>query len=424
MESISLRNNGGQFLRVRDVDWSEFEMNRAGITPIYYDGKYSWIGLGIGRFSAGLACIGGSYDKSLDFDLLSTAVREYNEEIGSVLGIIEESYVINCYCIVSDKTIQILYPVANKNGPFAGNEELYDFIWVTPDQLAAFLRKEHVNLYSKTLAFSLTRTLKSVSKSTIESVKSGVPFNIPLDKTPLQRKEKVSVKSTYIEKNTIREFRTDILGRGRWYWVTLALDDENCCIMRDNLVTYFLPKRDLLTALRLLASKNIKIFVTNNKVKDLLNSEYSTSFSNGVSVESTYQSYYDKYNKDNEMLVAKTRFVRDIQAIQTNYSGKEILIRECFRMVEAEYELYDFVEQTNLYFSESRACFLKGIGIINNLLSQVGGSLEEFRVRFHSTVDLTCFSKDTKSTIDMLVNNNVYNRSPQGLISLPDTPQS
>ena len=48
--------------RVRDIDWSNKNIFRAGIIPIYKDKYATWIGLGVSNFSTNITSIGGSYE--------------------------------------------------------------------------------------------------------------------------------------------------------------------------------------------------------------------------------------------------------------------------------------------------------------------------------------------------------------------------
>jgi len=69
---------------VKQIRWDNPNIERGGVIPIYIYGGHKWIGFGISNHSAIISPLGGSFEDK-DYDLLSTAVREYNEEVGESL---------------------------------------------------------------------------------------------------------------------------------------------------------------------------------------------------------------------------------------------------------------------------------------------------------------------------------------------------
>lgn len=419
---MDLVNNYGReessFRRVRDINWTDTEIDRAGITPIYYDGIFSWIGLSISRFSASLACIGGSFDKRIDFDLLSTAVREYNEEIGYHLETVTESDVINCYAIVSKQTIQILYPVSKRTSPFLGNSELYDFIWVTPNQLLSMYHNNDYNLDRKTKAYSMTPSFKSVILRTVAAVRSGIPFQLEDNPAAITRDIRRKKEPKFIIKRSLLEFLSDFNKLGGWYWVTLSVGDTHFGVMRYDLTVYYLPLADINTVLLTLARKKIKIYISTNEADRKIRQAYPIE--QNVSMEAVYQSYYDRYNKDKDIMVTKNKFLSDLESIR-NLDQENRIINECYIMVESEKYMYAFVERTNLYFNSYRACFLKGLGVINWLLGEDKGSLQEDKLLLLMNPYMNCQAPNDKIIMDILVSTRIIIRSNTDKILLPVT---
>ena len=99
--------------RVRDINWADPTIIRAGIIPINYNGNYRWMEFGVSQYAATITAIGGAHEEQ-DHDLLATAIREYNEEVGSNMRHIVAESVINCYAIKTAYTIQILLPMNSR----------------------------------------------------------------------------------------------------------------------------------------------------------------------------------------------------------------------------------------------------------------------------------------------------------------------
>lgn len=70
---------------VEETNWADPTIERAGICLFYrFDSKSAsttFIGFGINNYSGIISPLGGSFEEN-DHDLLSTAIREYNKEVG------------------------------------------------------------------------------------------------------------------------------------------------------------------------------------------------------------------------------------------------------------------------------------------------------------------------------------------------------
>lgn len=136
-----------KLIHVNQVNWASTTISRAGIIPIYDDGVHKWIGLGISKFSGNITTIGGQFEAG-DYDLLITAIREYNEEVGFNMPNLTEDDVQNCYAIQSSYSIAIFYPVTEISAiEFVPTDELFDLIWVTPQQLQIMATKQEFILH-------------------------------------------------------------------------------------------------------------------------------------------------------------------------------------------------------------------------------------------------------------------------------------
>lgn len=136
--------------RVRDINWTNPDLNRAGVLPVYNLNGNVLVGVGVNTYTTNVSPLGGSFEKD-DIDLLSTAVREYNEEVGDNYPHLKVGDLINRYAIQDEFTAQIFVEVEPTRF-FKKTEEIYDLLWVTPLQLRIMTRLnkfafEGVNLF-------------------------------------------------------------------------------------------------------------------------------------------------------------------------------------------------------------------------------------------------------------------------------------
>lgn len=156
--------NRNEFKPVPEIDFSDPSIERSGIIPIFFDNGTVWLGFMVGKLSNNISIIGGTFDKKKDGDLLSTAMREFDEEMHGLSR--DENYNIPniliselsiCYGIVTNSAISIFYPVDSKfsDNYFEETEETISMLWVTLDQMVSIgntsnsLNKKFVKLGSK-----------------------------------------------------------------------------------------------------------------------------------------------------------------------------------------------------------------------------------------------------------------------------------
>ena len=86
------------FISVKSIDWSDENIHRAGIIPIVIEGDEKWIGVCISSYNTSIGTFGGKHE-DCDYDLLDTAVREFNEEVGDNFPHITCEDLMDCYAI-------------------------------------------------------------------------------------------------------------------------------------------------------------------------------------------------------------------------------------------------------------------------------------------------------------------------------------
>jgi hypothetical protein len=176
------------------IKLSEPSVNRSGIIPYCMKDDIFLIALGLNNFRKTLTVIGGQYDDS-DFDLLSTAVREFNEESGGLLNPVKEEDLLDSYVIVSSYSYTFLvkteYQYVNKSG---NDGELSTIIWLTLEQLKSLSNQKRHDLY--TFSYDLNLILYRLL---------GTKYS-KSDKIPLRRTKKMNISEGKIFYNDVENF--------------------------------------------------------------------------------------------------------------------------------------------------------------------------------------------------------------------------
>lgn len=218
------------------IDWSSPLINRAGILPIYNDGKYTWLGFGVNKSKSNIITIGGTFE-NYDHDLLDTAIREYNEETKNILPPITYDTISSSYVIATSYSYTIIYDISNYSPSFEPSDELYGIVWLTLAQFKNIVDNVHVKYNGITL-FNLGIDV-SMAYPIILSyldkplrIKIANPkFNSWLSSRP--RKISNTVDIDPIGKAVITtnydKFINDTLTDSKWY--------QTAVVIRPNLVT-------------------------------------------------------------------------------------------------------------------------------------------------------------------------------------------
>lgn len=129
---------------VKNTDWSDTNIIRAGIIPYIDVGHTRFYGLGIAS-DVGDLCDFGGHKELIDKDLLDTAIREYEEESFNLFGKLTREMLMNCLVLKGIDTYEILLPVYGNLYNYTltfqklvGNNkkhEIQNFIWLTYNQL-------------------------------------------------------------------------------------------------------------------------------------------------------------------------------------------------------------------------------------------------------------------------------------------------
>lgn len=359
-----------EFMRVRDVNWADLEIRRAGVIPIYDDGINKWIGFGISRFSANITPIGGDFEAT-DHDLLSTAVREYNEEVGSNMRNIIEDSVYNCYAIKSNFTIQILLPVKEYANMFTPTQELYDMLWVTPKQLTIMSDNQQYVLPIRnregSRGFSFSAPLRDVAKMVALKVNEGTPFTRVTSTEYLFRPKREVVKSSQMLITNIDKFKIDAQSQAKWSISSLTFDKNYFGLMRANRTLYLLPIQNLDEVMAIMNKLSGKIYVSNANERERIIKTNKLDKKLVNSIEHAYKSLAAKYS-ESEMSSLMKDFFKQLAVIRTQPEVDHIM-NECILILESELELYDFIDKTGAFFNSRRACFLQGVNTVNRVLA-------------------------------------------------------
>lgn len=358
-----------ELFRVRDIDWADPNISRAGVIPIHYDGKEKWIGLGVSKFSASITAIGGIYENE-DYDLLETAIREYNEEIGNNLPHINIRSVINCYAIKTPYTIQILLPVRSRPTRFNETAELYNLLWVTPKQLSAM--NNHQQYYlpgrgKRVRAYVFSSGVKNVVVPLIKAVDDGIAFRLIPNIEPVQRVKRIVAPSDPKIVTDINSLIEDarIPGDFRGHIGVVITDDVTALIRGDETI-YYLSHIELPTVIDILNTLGFRVIVG-------LNADRKVLVDAGIkpkllsSIQHLFQQSIDKGMEEASILF--TEFVTKLGTIR-NQNTYQSIVKELKLLMEYEEESYEIVKAGGVFFNETRACFLDSLNQVNSLLNR------------------------------------------------------
>lgn len=347
--------------KVCDIDWTDAGINRAGVIPLFDDGKRQWIGLGVSNYNTNITTLGGSYSTS-DHDLLSTAVREYNEEVGSNMPHLTEEAVYNHYAIVTEYDINILFPIEARPVDFEKTEEVYTMIWITPRQLMC-MSSCHNFYKSKTKIISMALGLVYLISILAQTVDSLVPFEHTSEQRPFIRPlRRVTMMSRKVFTN-IQDYERD----ARDWW---RINRNTSCVVLENKIGllygenfYLLPISEIQTVDDISYSYNIDV------VTSTIN-QGSNIFRRCKSIESI--SSGDEY-----LNVIFEEFMDERKRIESRtVAGK--IISELRLIADYEWKIYKLVEKLGLYFVPRKAKFLVAVENVNRQLSE--GSLRAAEV--------------------------------------------
>lgn len=351
-EDISYR-----VIPVREVDWSNLNIKRAAIIPIHRDSKYRWIGVGINKFGSLLSTIGGAYEKE-DHDLLSTAVREWNEELGSNVIKLKEEDLYNRYSIVTNEFIYILYPIS-KIQTFKPTPEISGLIWLTPNQLFSLISEEN-NLYfpnqPENKIINFTKEFRFTAPIIATVVQNNDIFSLFRTSELFVRPKRISRE--YIERlASFEDFMNEI--NHAWYAVTLFVGPKEISIRNRTYTTYIIPielEKEVITTIN---QYNVKILIA-------LYSDISFYLDIGIP-RTNLIVIEDRINHSD----LSSSFLKSFQGAITNARKENFedrVIIESDLIFKSEYTAYINTHRFDI-ISKNRLCFFRILNAINFMIS-------------------------------------------------------
>jgi hypothetical protein len=188
-------------------DFSSPILDRAGIVPVYFDEVYGvwWLGICVNKNSQVLVSLGGSYDEECDYDLLSTAVREFQEETSaSYLGITVDNLVHNREILLTvgaENNISIIYPMTREVffKKFPLNCEIFQYYTLTLPQFHSIIKVNTSR--TKGPPFIVGNNLLNLAPSIIEA----------LGRADLQNYLRFPVDSKYLDTQDVLVIKPSLM---------------------------------------------------------------------------------------------------------------------------------------------------------------------------------------------------------------------
>jgi hypothetical protein len=360
--------------KVRDINWADPDINRAGIIPIYDDGTNKWIGLGVSNSRTSLTAIGGSFEPD-DHDLLATAVREYNEEIGPNSSILTVEDVHNCYAIKTNYMIEILLPLNIRPTKFLKTSELNFLLWLTVTQLQNI--SNNLDYYipssgssSKIRAFVLSHGLIELIPSLSEAINSGIPFVKVISNDSLIRPKRIvpvvvpTIISQLSDFNNDYKCKTKFIGH-----VGLVISDNMIGLIRMDRTIYLLSLDNLSAVLDILKKLKITVYVATIKDQNIVASNITLIQRCLKSIEHAFSFPSDNFS------ILMGLFHTSLFNIRIQEDEQTRIIQELNLLMDYEDKFYKLIENDHRYFNTKRYYFLLGFIIINNILSKNHGNI-------------------------------------------------
>lgn len=379
---------------VNSINWANYNIHRAGIIPIY-DNK--WLGFGINNFSANITVIGGSYECE-DYDLLSTAVREYNEEVGSNLEHIIEEKLYNCKAIQSEYSISILYPVTNYCVNFTPTEDLHNIIWISSHQLRIMERNQQFRIFktNKTKAFTFSIDLKLIASKIIQFMDNYNLQEYRCRSKFIRPKRLEYIVTPEIHKD-VKKFIHDAKEFKAWGTTAILATKNKIFIMRGDKTTYILLEQDIPIIIEILYKLHTKFYVS---ISDDLEHPLIFTLQNKIKISSIENGM----NWINKKCII---FLEDVRKLRKSNTMKD-KIQELHMILNHEIIIYQHIQKNGMYFNEKRALFLNDLNNVNNLVRIIGPNISMKTIKKKLNIKCIC-----DSHVDLMVNKGLikYKRS-------------
>jgi hypothetical protein len=155
---------------VRDVNWSDPRLIRAGIIPTTVQGGHTFYACSLDNCVGAIGDFGGHIEPC-DTDALDAAIREYSEESLNAFGIFTREQLLDCTVLVGTDTAEILVPVPPPIYPYVhsfatllnnnGAHEVLTVIWLTGAQLLTAIDGPELTV-DGTKVYHMYRRLRAV----------------------------------------------------------------------------------------------------------------------------------------------------------------------------------------------------------------------------------------------------------------------
>lgn len=417
MEAIEIsdltRSDGDfEFKEVRNIDWTDSFIKRAGVIPIFDNGRHKFIGLAVSNFSGNISPIGGAYE-NVDHDLLSTAVREYNEEVGENMQNITHDSVYNCIAIKSAYTIQIFLPVKEYNTKFIPTEEVNNLIWVTPDQLRIMGNNQDYSITmrknNRVKPFFFSLPFINIINAVADAVASGVPFKRVNLTDPFFRPPRNKIMDSVFDIRDEEQFISDAKSNPVWHVTAMAIGKKYAGLMRGDKIIYIFSIDKLVELIPYINSVKHKIFFAtdNDKNNAIRNLGIDTNIISNM--EHGYRWIIGRTSETNhkELTSMSNNFFLDLDKIRKSKEPDRV-IEECKLILNYESKLYKFINLTNAMFNEPRACFLDAINIINRYLTLFKIPHRYLDTKTYLSSELKCQHLSAVFILNELIKKKIY----------------
>lgn len=394
--------------KVHDIDWSRNNIFRAGIIPIYQSNNYSWLGFGVSRFSSNIITIGGTYE-SQDLDLLDTAIREYNEEVGDNLPHITLENVSGCFAVQGPNSIEILMPINSLINNFIETDELYTIIWLTTQQVEAMIKNRESMLLGqgeRTKAYIFGHTFKQLYEDVIYAINNNIFNNTFTGNFHRRRKINTQLTTGIIEDIVLLQSSLE----GNIGYIFFTIINNKIGVTKDK-NTIFIFNIDCIRDIAKLLEQTRSIVLTNLSefiVDKYLHKSYTRNIK--LIINDDMIELPSILNETSQQFIGPNEEISYIVNILTT-------------MQKYELQLYEIKQKTKYKFSNKRAIALVALNKANTLLRENNLSLNELAYKInkieYTSNRGTYYTINTPNLIKLWIKDNVLVEHEQ-LIKIPN----
>ena len=375
---------------VSSIDWSDEMINRAGVIPYYINKNRVFLGLGINQNNTTITTIGGTYE-SRDFDLLDTAIREYNEEVGENMPNICFEDVVDCMAVKSKRSIHIFLQVNNIPENFKQTNEFVTLLWVTPHQLKIMNDNPKASLNHKnTRAFPFAVALKECVDQIINHFNNIFETNCIRSNKFFERKKKIIEISKNISIGDLNKLKSDISLESKIYHFGLVITETKFGVIVNDSRIYLIDNSNLEDSINTINKVNVFKCLARNSDVLFLKNRFGFKIEKLHSLERCMIKNTDG-NDDAKILCMglRTEFLSKLELIRNSKDDQDIKIIEELNIIN-EYERKSYNLHSDLglkYMANTRLKFFEKINLINNKIN----TYENFHIHHMKDWEYTIF---------------------------------